>query len=45
MMMAKAPPNNSFNRSGDSVPFIIFPALRLAWIRAAALIRALDLFP
>jgi hypothetical protein len=32
--------NNSFNASGDSVPFIIFPASRLAWFRAAALIWA-----
>jgi hypothetical protein len=40
--MTHAPPNNSFNASGDCVVFIIIPSLLLARFRAAALIRALD---
>jgi hypothetical protein len=34
-------PNNSFNASGDSVLVMMSLPSRLAWIRAAALIRAL----
>jgi hypothetical protein len=37
-----AAPNNSLNASGGSIPVIIIPASWLAWVRAAALIRALD---
>jgi hypothetical protein len=33
--------NNSFNRSGDSISFMVLPAMSVVWIRAARLIRAL----
>jgi hypothetical protein len=36
--------NKSFDQSGDSVSFMLFCHSNLEWIRAARLIRALDLF-
>jgi hypothetical protein len=37
-------PNNSFNRSGDCVAFMLPCPSKVEWIHAAGLIRALDVF-
>ena len=42
--MPGAKPNNSFNRSGDCVSFMLFCPSKVEWIRAARLIRALGAF-
>ena len=39
----KAPPNNSLNRSGNCISFMIFYPFKVVWIGAAWLIRALGI--